>query len=223
MKVAVQAKELVVGDKFDGMTVREAVRDNKGNILLRVVFEDKTFCVKANDTIEIEQRKDATASDLSPVISALSILRDFNTGRIKESLVSLPETIRAQKSLVTTARQALKDVEALLGEREAAVRFEISTEANEGGKAKYSNAEQRSAELTTRKGKDPEYLQLQGNARQAQRALDDATAEYEALEHKFQAYGSVSELVGAEIKLYAKLGVDGPRPDRPRPSSSQPF
>ena len=160
------------------------------------------------------------ASDLSPVLSALAILRDFNTGRIKLALESLPEEIRQKKSLVNTARQALRDAEDLRGEREATLRFEISTETTDGGKPKFSNAEQRTAELTTRRSKDPEWLELQNRVREAQRALEDAEAEHEMLGKKFQAYGAVSELVSSEIKLYAKLGVEGPRPGN---GQRQPF
>jgi hypothetical protein len=163
-----------------------------------------------------------SASGLSPVLSALAILRDFNTGRIKLALESLPEEIRQKKSLVTTARQALKDAEALRDEREAMIRFEISAETTDSGKSRFSNAEQRGAELTTRKGKDPEYMRLQGHVRNAQRELEDAETEHEALVRKFQAYGSVSDLVSSEIKLYAKLGVDGPKPGKPG-GREQPF
>ena len=161
------------------------------------------------------------AADLSPVLSALAILRDFNTGRIKLALESLPEEIRNAKSKCNMARQALKDAQALCDEREAAIRFEIATESTDSGKSKFSNAEQRSAELTTRKSHDPEYIGLQNTVRSAQRSLEDADAEHEMLGKKFQGYGAVADIVSSEIKLYAKLGVDGPRPQSS--NGHQPF
>ena len=147
-------------------------------------------------------------SDFTQALSAFTVLKDFNTGRIKDELLSLPGKIHAKKSAMNAARQALKDAQGLSDEREAALRFEISSEQTEGGKSKFSNAEARAAELTTRKANDPEYIRLQNNVRQAQRELEDAGDEHDEFLRKFQAYGAVSGVIEAEIRLFAELGIE---------------
>jgi hypothetical protein len=153
----------------------------------------------------------AIGQEVAPVISALAILKDFNTGRIKQTLLDLPEAIKAKKAMVNGARQALKQADALRAEREVEIKFEISTATDEAGKKMFSNAEARDGELVRRKAVDPGYIEANGAVVAAQERLDLAQDEYQEAVDRFRAYGTVAGLVESELNLYARLGVEKPQ------------
>lgn len=153
----------------------------------------------------------AIGQEVAPVISALAILKDFNTGRIKQTLLDLPEIIKAKKSAVDSARQAVKQAEALRAEREVEIKFDISNATDDGGKKMFANAESRDSELIRRKAADPGHIEANRAVIAAQEYLDLAQGEYQEAADRFRAYGSVSSLVESELNLYAKLGVEKPQ------------
>jgi hypothetical protein len=136
---------------------------------------------------------------------AYDVLSQFDSSNIKEQLLAYPERIKEQKLVVSQKRQALKDAELTVKEVEAGLVMEIASEVNENGKAKFSNAESRNAELLARKKVSAEFNFAESDRRNAEADLEEAQAELEQLQDKFKAYRYIARLTAEELAVINNL------------------
>lgn len=139
------------------------------------------------------------------VEKAFAILNQFNGADIKAKLLAFPEQVKSQKLIVNQFWQALKDTELASKEAEALLVTEIAAELNDNGKAKYSNAEARAAELLSRKRTSPEYSFAENDRRRAEGKLEEAQAELEYLYDGYKAYRYIARLTAEELAVINNL------------------
>lgn len=129
-------------------------------------------------------------------------LETYNTRHIKEELLNFPNEIMNQKDLIRRAKDAFKEADLPRQMLEIEMIDDIAAEINSAtGKATFSNEKARENELAKRKAKNPEYQELQRQAKEAARELAAAEDELERLENKFKAYRYVAALVTAELSV----------------------
>jgi hypothetical protein len=102
--------------------------------------------------------------------------------------------------LVARARARLADAERRLRLLEAEIAAAIAAEGAAGGRARYPNAEARSAELELRKARDPRWRVAEAEARHAREEWEAASFDLEMLEDEFRALRAAAELVAAALR-----------------------
>ena len=123
---------------------------------------------------------------------------------MKQRLLDFPGLIRAQKEKCETARRLLKEAQTTLQELEAEMVAAIAAEVNPNtGKALYSNAEARAAELIKRKATNKNYAAAYGAVRRAEEDVSVAQFDLERLYDEFRAYRYVVDLTARELALLA--------------------
>jgi len=123
---------------------------------------------------------------------------------MKEKLFNFPGEIRAKKAELETARRILKEAQVQLQELEAEMVAAIAAEVNPNtGKALYSNAEARAAELIRRKAESKDYAAAYGAVRRAEEDVNALQFDLERLYDEFRAYRYVVDLTARELALLA--------------------
>ena len=123
---------------------------------------------------------------------------------MKQRLFDFPGLIREQKEKLEAARRALKEAQATVNELEAEMIALIAAEKDpNSGKAVFSNAEARAAELTRRKANDPSYRSAALAVRAAEEEVSAAQFDLERLQDEFRAYRYVVDLTARELALLA--------------------
>ena len=145
----------------------------------------------------------ATASAIHAVLAA------YDTENLRHSLMAYPARIKAQREAAYQARKAWEDAELERSTVEAEMLLAISTETDERGKAKYSNAEQRAAELQRRKAADPSYLAAAEKVATAKDALNEAQDTLQMLLDEYQSARMVARLISAEMSVISELAEIG--------------
>jgi hypothetical protein len=139
----------------------------------------------------------------------LAIIEDLNTGHIKQALFGFPSEIRKAKATANAAKEALNAALLTRAEVEAELVVEITTATDENtGKAKYTNAEVRAAEMVRRKAASPEYVKAQGLVTAAEAALTQTQDALQELQDSQASYRTVGRLVAAELEAIAGLGTE---------------
>ena len=138
-----------------------------------------------------------------------SLLAAYNTENLRHSLMAYPGRIKAQREAVYQARKAWEDAELERSTVEAELLLTISSETDERGKAKFSNAEQRSAELLRRKAADPSYLAAAEKVATAKDALNEAQDTLQMLLDEYQSARMVARLISAEMSVISELAEVG--------------
>ena len=141
--------------------------------------------------------------------AANQILAAYDTENLRHSLAQYPRRIYDARQAVNQARKAWKDAELDRATIEAELLLAIGMETDDRGKAKYSNAEQRAAELTRRKATDPRYLDAAAKVAEAETELNEAQDHLQMLLDEYQAARIVARLLAAEISMIGELsGVE---------------
>ena len=123
---------------------------------------------------------------------------------MKEKLFNFPGEIRAKKAELETARRILKEAQTALQELEAEMVAAIAAEVNpKTGKAAFSNAEARGAELIKRKAVSKEYAAALKAAMKAEEDVSILQFDLERLQDEFRAYRYVVDLTARELALLA--------------------
>ena len=123
---------------------------------------------------------------------------------MKQRLLDFPGLIREQKERLETARRALKEAQATANELEAEMIALIAAEVNPNtGKALYSNAEARAAELIRRKANNLTYRSAALAVKSAEEEVNAAQFDLERLYDEFRAYRYVVDLTARELALLA--------------------
>lgn len=138
-----------------------------------------------------------------------ALLTAYNTENLRHSLMAYPARIKAQRETVYQTRKTWEDAELERSTVEAEILLAISTETDEKGKAKYTNAEQRSAELLRRKASDPRYLAAAEKAAIAKDALNEAQDTLQMLLDEYQSARMVARLISAEMSVISELAEIG--------------
>jgi hypothetical protein len=110
-----------------------------------------------------------------------AIISDEAVGRLLVELDELPERIQTAQDLIEDAQFRLSQMtdgiveQAELDNIRAETYFEVKEEKVEGnGKAKYSNAEERDAQVTLRCNQDPAYIKALSAVANAKRSKAEA-------------------------------------------------
>ena len=123
---------------------------------------------------------------------------------MKQRLFDFPGEIRAKKAELETARQILKDAQTQVKELEAEMIALIAAEVSPNtGKAAFSNAEARAAELIRRKANNLTYRSAALAVKSAEEEVNAAQFDLERLYDEFRAYRYVVDLTARELALLA--------------------
>ena len=123
---------------------------------------------------------------------------------MKQRLLDFPGLIRKQKEKLEAARRALKEAQATANELEAEMIALIAAEVNPNtGKAAFSNAEARAAELIRRKANNLTYRSAALAVKSAEEEVNAAQFDLERLYDEFRAYRYVVDLTARELALLA--------------------
>lgn len=123
----------------------------------------------------------------------------FETSELKQNLISMPLKIQQQKKKIASIKEIVEKLKLELREIEANLTVEIANETNGGGKAKFSNAEARAAELVRRKNESAEYQQVFKQLQENQLELENEQITLEYLLDQFSAFRNVARLTAAEL------------------------
>ncbi len=138
-----------------------------------------------------------------------AILAAYNTENLRHSLMAYPARIKKQREVVNQARKAWKDAERDRATIEAELLLAIGMETDDRGKAKYSNAEQRAAELLRRKAIDPDYLDAASTVATAEAEATEAQDTLQMLLDEYQSARIVARLITAEMSVISELAAVG--------------
>jgi hypothetical protein len=144
---------------------------------------------------------------------------------MKEKLFNFPGEIRAKKAELETARRILKEAQVQLQELEAEMVAAIAAEVNPNtGKAAFSNAEARGAELIRRKAESKDYAAAYGAVRRAEEDVNALQFDLERLYDEFRAYRYVVDLTARELALLASDNQSESREaSRERAAAAEPY
>lgn len=145
-------------------------------------------------------------------ISIPELLAEYETRLLKDKLLEFPQALHYAKQELYEARKVLTDAQTARAEAEAMLQVMIAAETNPNtGKAAYSNAEARAAELTTRKKNDVEYQGSDLAVRSAEGIVNNLQFNLERLQDEFRAYRYVVDLTARELALMTSdcLAGDG--------------
>lgn len=123
---------------------------------------------------------------------------------LKEKLLGFPVAIREKKSEHEAARLALKDAQAAATQLEAEMKVLIAAEISpETGKAEFTNAAMREAELVRRKAENAEYAAAIRFVRRMEESMNAAQFDLERLYDEFRAVRYVVDLTARELAVIA--------------------
>jgi hypothetical protein len=134
-----------------------------------------------------------------------SLLAAYNTENLRHSLSTYPKRIKDQREKVQQARAAYRQAEQSRAEAEASLILDISIATDDKGKAKYTNAEARSAALAQCKRNDPDYREAAAAVTAAEAALTEAQDTLTQIIDEYVSARAASNLVAAEMKVIAGL------------------
>ncbi len=139
-------------------------------------------------------------------VSAInSVIAAYDTENLRHALLTYPARIKAQRDAVNIARKAWKDAELQRATLEAELLLAVSVETDDKGKAKFSNAEVRAAELLRRKGTDPAYLETLALVSEAESELNEAQDTLQMLLDEYQSARIAARLISAELSVLSEL------------------
>lgn len=128
----------------------------------------------------------------------------LNPESLHRMLDSYPEQIRTKKDELRNKKRILDNVELDRQERENEIMAEIRDETNPAtGKAVYSNADDRKAELVKRCRKDSLYLERLKVSQAAETQVGQCQDEIEMLENKYKSMRYRATMVAAELRFWS--------------------
>lgn len=133
------------------------------------------------------------------------VLEAYSTENLRNALMGYPQRIYAARQELNRARQAFKNAEMERAMAEAELLLAISVETDEKGKAKFTNAEARAAELIRRKAADPAYIAAAGAATDAEAACNEAQDALQMLLDEYQSARIVARLIASELDVISGL------------------
>ncbi len=137
-------------------------------------------------------------------VDSKAYLTSLDLWGLKKRLNELPTQIAAAKAAAANARQQFDQAKQTVESVKANIMAEIAAEINpNSGKAAFSNAEARAAELTKRISTDAEFIAAQAAKDQAEKEMVQAQIEAERLQDQFSGTRMVAELTAAELKFLA--------------------
>lgn len=141
--------------------------------------------------------------------AADEILSAYNTENLRHNLAQYPGRIFNARQAVNQARKTLKDAELERDTTEAELILLVSIETDEKGKARYSNAQMRDAELLRRKASDPGYLEAAGKVIEAEAEWNAAQDTLQMLLDEYQSARIVARLIAGELGVISGLADFG--------------
>lgn len=143
-------------------------------------------------------------------ISIPELLHEYETRLLKDKLLEFPGKIRRIKGELATERRLLTDAQNNKTEAEAMLVSMIAAETNSNtGKAMFTNAEMRAAELTKRKASDAEYQQAEKDCNNAEVGVNSLQFDLERLQDEFRAYRYIVDLTARELAVWAGNELNG--------------
>lgn len=134
------------------------------------------------------------------------MIDEMGVGNILDKLYTLPDAIKGTEEDLLAARRGM---EAAKGEMELAKQIVVAVVAEEKdhmtGKARFSNAETRSAEVTRRLSFNEDYLEAKKEFQAAEDAVSSAQFELTKLHNEFSAAKIVGQILAAKMNLLAGL------------------
>lgn len=137
------------------------------------------------------------------------LLTAYDTENLRHSLMAYPTRIKAQRDVVQQARKALKDAELERATLEAEMLLLVGNETDEKGKARFSNAEQRAAELLRRKSTNSWYQDAASVVADCEAALTEAQDTLQMLLDEYVSSRIVGRIISAEMSLVSELADFG--------------
>lgn len=106
-----------------------------------------------------------------------NIMKGFDTMKIKEKLLELPDTIKRGKTSIVELTTKLGDLKMELKRWELLTLNNIASEVDDKGKAIYSNEAKRQGRLLELQKDDPEYLQLEEKIKYLEQKINELDIE----------------------------------------------
>lgn len=100
-------------------------------------------------------------------------MKGFDTMKIIEKLLELPDTIKRVKTSIVELTTKLGDLKMELKRWELLTLNNIASEVDDKGKAIYSNEAKRQGRLLELQKNDPEYLQLEEKIKYLERKINE--------------------------------------------------
>ena len=126
---------------------------------------------------------------------------------VQQILLSFPEKIKEQKSVVADFSEAVKIAEEELNLAESTLFMMVNSEVDEKGKNKYTNKEVREAALAEYKKNDEDYLTCKEELSSTKRELENAQFELDKIQNEFKVYQNIFSM--NETRLSALTAVKG--------------
>lgn len=147
-----------------------------------------------------------TRPTVSAVASAIqSITAAYDTANLRHALASYPTRIKAQRDLAQRARREHQNAEQSRAELEAELLLAVSVETDDKGKARFTNAEARAAELLRRKAAHPAYAATAAAVTRAEAALVEAQDTLSLRLDEYQSARIVARLIAAEMSALSEI------------------
>ncbi len=133
---------------------------------------------------------------------------------IKERLGKYPTMTKAIKANVRAKRDICREYEEQLAIIESDIAMEIASETNpSNGKAAFSNAEARAAELVKRKSTNEDYQFTAKQVRAAQFNLEDAQDELARVQDEYRVDRIRASSTSSEMEFMAALLMSKEQPE----------
>lgn len=136
---------------------------------------------------------------------AAAAVEAYDTTGLRHALASHPGRIKAQRELVQQARRDHQMAEQRRAELEAEFLLAISVETDDKGKARFSNAEVRAAELVRRKAADPAYAAAAAAVTRAETALVESQDVLLMRLDEYQSARVAARLIAAEMSALSEI------------------
>ena len=117
-------------------------------------------------------------------------MKGFDTMKIKEKLLELPDTIKRVKTLIVELTTKLGNLKMELKRWELRTLNSIAAEVDDKGKAIYSNESKRQGRLLELQVDNPEYLQLEEKIKSLEQEINELDIEltyYKDLQHNLRS------------------------------------
>lgn len=134
-----------------------------------------------------------------------SVISAYDSENLRHALATYPQRIKRQREAVQQARTEYRRAEQSRAEAEASLVLAISIDTDERGKAKYPNAEARSAALAQCKRDDPDYADAADTAAKAEADLTEAQDALTMLLDEYQSARIAARLIAAEMSVLSEL------------------
>lgn len=137
--------------------------------------------------------------------AATDIMDELGIDNCIARLQVLPAQIKAQETAVADARRGLEETREGLDLVKQIIVATVAEEKNGGGKARYSNAEARNAEVAQRLAIDPDYQKAKEVFRASEDEVSQTQFELSRLNNDFGATKIVGQLLAAKMNLLTGL------------------